>query len=34
MPFEIRLTDEAQNDLKELRAFDRTRVTNGLEQNP
>ena len=32
MLFELRLTDEAQDDLKELRAFDRTRVVKGLEQ--
>ena len=32
MLFELRLTDEAQDDLKELRAFDRTRVVKGMEQ--
>lgn len=32
MPFEIRLAQEAQDDLRRLRAFDRTRVTKGLEQ--
>ena len=34
MPFEIRLTDHAQDDLKELRAVDRTLLTNAMEQNP
>ena len=33
MPFEIRLADEAQDDLRGLRAFDRTRVTKGMEQH-
>lgn len=32
MPFEIRLAEEAQDDLRGLRAFDRTRVAAGMEQ--
>ena len=33
MAFEIRLADEAQQDLKVLRTFDRTGITKGIEQH-